>query len=159
MAPHSAYKLCTNTAESEEVIRHDFAFDPLLVLRLVKDKHFVVAALINLHYHGVVAAAVAVVRTAEEGHAALIVLPVVALLGDLVPAGDALEPIRVVELLRDVLAEGVTGPAKVATPALWIRITRVVSGVGPKQIAKETGLRGLLHSVSLVDLADLRDGR
>ena len=62
-------------------------------------------------------AAVAVVGCAEDGDDVLVVAPVVALHHQLVGASHQVELVGVVELLRDVLAEGVACTPGRDTPA------------------------------------------
>lgn len=67
--------------------------------------------LVDLHDRRLVAAAVAVVRCREDGDHVLVVAPAEAVHDQLVSPGDQRQPVRPVELLRDVLAEGVAAPS------------------------------------------------
>mmetsp|Transcript_44789 Transcript_44789/g.127911 ORF Transcript_44789/g.127911 Transcript_44789/m.127911 type:complete len:210 (-) Transcript_44789:233-862(-) len=72
--------------------------------------------------------------------------PIVALHDELVRAGDELQAVGVVELLGDVLAEGVAGPAGRDAPAA------AVVGVRPQQVAHGPLVRHLLDAVELPDV-------
>ena len=82
-------------------------------------------------------AAVAVVGGAEDGDHVLVVAPVVALHDQLVGPGDEGELVGVVELLGDVLAEGVARASRrnaPAAPVVW---------VGPEQVTHRPLMRHL----------------
>ena len=115
------------------------------------------APLVHLHDARVVAAPVAVVRTTEDRHTTLVVLPVVTLLRHLVTPSHELKPVRVVELSGDVSAECVPCATLVAAPTLGISVESVISWVRPQQVTQEPILGRLLYSVGLVDLLNLRD--
>lgn len=62
--------------------------------------------------------------------------------------GNAHEVVSVIELLRDVLAEGVTSTSGGDTP------TASVIRVGPEEITDRTFMRHFLNSVELFDLVE-----
>lgn len=66
-------------------------------------------------------------------------------------ACDARQVVRVVELLRDVLTEGVAGTARGNAP------TTSVIGIGPKQVTDGSLVRRLLHAIELADLIECVD--
>lgn len=68
-------------------------------------------------------------------------------------SGDQLQAVGVIELFRDVLPEGVAGPAgRDAPPAPII-------GVGPKQVAHGAFVGHFLDSVQLPNVIQGVDGR
>ena len=75
---------------------------------------------INLHNGRLVAAAVAVVGGAEDGDDVLLVTPVVAVHHQLVGARHKCEAVVVIELLGDVLPEGVPGTTRRYAPTASI---------------------------------------
>ena len=93
--------------------------------------------LVDLEDRGLVAAAVAVVGSAEDGDCVAVVAPCVPFHGELVGAGDQHEPILLVKLLRYVLTKRVARtPGRDAPTAPLIRI-------GPEQVAHGTLMRDL----------------
>jgi hypothetical protein len=65
--------------------------------------------LINFHDCCFVAAPVAIVGCGEDSHDISLVGPIVAIHHQLMGSGDQLQVVGMVELLGDVLSEGVTG--------------------------------------------------
>lgn len=100
--------------------------------------------LIDLHHGGLVAAAIAVVRRGEDGHDIVVLTPVVTLHHELMSACDEREAVVVVELFRDVLAEGVAGTARRDSPAA------AIIGVGPEKVAHGTLVGDLLQGARKV---------
>ena len=87
---------------------------------------------VQLHDGRLVAASVAVVGRGEYGDDVPVVAPVVPLHDELVRPRDERQPVRVVERLGDVLAEGVAGAAGRDAPA------PAVVRIGPQKIAHRT---------------------
>lgn len=78
---------------------------------------------VQFHNGRLVAATVAIVGRAEYSHDVTIVTPVVAFHDQLMGPGDQSQPVRVIEGLRDVLAERVTGtPGRDAPSSAIVRI-------------------------------------
>ena len=115
------------------------------------DLQIILHELVNLHYRGLVATSVAVVRSGEDCHDITLVCPVVSVHDQLMRSGNSRQVIRVVELLRDVLAETIASTTRADTP------TTSVIGVGPEQVADWTFVRRLLHAVQLADLVKCVD--
>ena len=107
---------------------------------------------VDLHYRRLVAAPVAVVRSGKDRDDALIVLPLVPLHDELMRPGDEVEAVDVGELLGDVLAEGVAGPARRYAPAAS------VVGVGPDQVAHGSLVGDLLDAVEIPGMVEGVDG-
>ena len=95
----------------------------------MSDLQGVFQRVVQLHDGRLVAASVAVVGRGEDGDDVSVVAPVVALHDELVRPRDQRQPVRVVERLGDVLAEGVAGAARRDAPS------PAVVGVGPQKIA------------------------
>ena len=133
---------------SQEVIRCspvDVAQFVLLRRRLELQEG-VFHELVHLHHSGLVAASVAVVWSREHRDDVSVVGPVVAVHHKLMGSSDQLQVVRVVELLRDVLAERVAGTSRRDTPAASVVRVR------PKQIANGAFVRNLHESIELLDL-------
>ena len=84
--------------------------------------------LVNLQDGGLVAAAVAVVWSGKDGHGVLVVAPGETLHCQLMGTGNQHQPVIVVELLGDVLAERVAGAARANPPPeaiIWIRPDKI----------------------------------
>jgi hypothetical protein len=107
---------------------------------------------VDLHYRGLVAAPVAVVRSGKDRDDALIVLPLVSLHNELVCPGDEVQAVDVRELLGDVLAKGVAGPTRRYAPAAS------VVGVGPNQVAHGSLVGYLLDAVEVPGMVEGVDG-
>ena len=137
---------------SEEIIRGSLRNVGFLVSwRWVELEEGVFQVLVDLHDGRFVSASVAVVGRREDGHYVSLLAPVVAVHDQLVGPGDELQVVRVVELLRDVLAEGVAGSSRRNSPAA------PVVGVGPKQVAHGPLVRHFLHSGERLDLVERVD--
>ena len=85
--------------------------------RGVKHEEVVVHVLVNLHDTGLVRAAVAVIGRREYSDDMLIMTPVEAVHDELMRTRDQLQAIDVIELLRNILAEGVPSTSGGDTPA------------------------------------------
>eukprot|EP00401_Gymnodinium_catenatum_P017940 CAMPEP_0117606598 /NCGR_PEP_ID=MMETSP0784-20121206/79793_1 /TAXON_ID=39447 /ORGANISM="" /LENGTH=264 /DNA_ID=CAMNT_0005409681 /DNA_START=21 /DNA_END=816 /DNA_ORIENTATION=+ len=98
---------------SKEVVRHAANGVGLNLLhwRWVKLQEGVLQVLVDFHHGSLVAAPIAVVWRREDRDHVAVVAPVVTLHDKLVCAGDELQSVRMVELLRDVLAESIAGAA------------------------------------------------
>ena len=107
---------------------------------------------VKLHNSGLVATAVAVVGRGEDGHDVLLVAPVVAFHDELMSAGDEVEAVVVIELLRNVLPESVAGSSRGGTPA------GPVVGVGPEEVAHGAFVGHLLDSVELAYVVESING-
>ena len=114
--------------------------------RWVELKEIILHELVDLHYGGLVTAAVAVVRCGEDRHDIALVSPVVAVHDQLMSARNPRQVIGVVELLRDVLAEAIAGTTRGDAP------TAALIGVGPQQVADWAFVGSLLHAIKLTDL-------
>lgn len=97
----------------------------------------VLESIVELHDRRLVAAPVAVVGGAEDGHHVPVVAPVVAFHDQLMGARDERQPIGVVERLRDVLAERIARPARRDAPS------PAVVRVRPQQVTHRTLVRNL----------------
>ena len=95
----------------------------------LKDLQCIFHELVDFHDGGFVTASVAVVRCREHSHYISFMRPVVAIHHQLMGSWDQLQVIRVVELLRNVLAEGISSTSGWDTPAAS------VIRVWPKQVA------------------------
>mmetsp|Transcript_99434 Transcript_99434/g.256998 ORF Transcript_99434/g.256998 Transcript_99434/m.256998 type:complete len:343 (+) Transcript_99434:194-1222(+) len=126
--------------------------DLLLHGRRVELQERVLEVLVDLHDGGLVAAAVTVIRCGEDRDDVPVMAPVVALHHKLVRTSDQLQAIRVVELFRDVLAEGVACAARRDAPAA------AVVGVGPEQVAHGPLVGHFLDSVELADVVEGVEG-
>mmetsp|Transcript_123539 Transcript_123539/g.360766 ORF Transcript_123539/g.360766 Transcript_123539/m.360766 type:complete len:214 (-) Transcript_123539:283-924(-) len=102
--------------------------------------------LVDLHDSGLVTAAVAIVWSGENRHDVSVMAPVVALHHKLVCPRNELQAIGMVELLRDVLAEGVAGTAGRDAPAA------AVIRIRPKKVAHWSFMWHLLDPVQLADV-------
>jgi DNA-binding IscR family transcriptional regulator len=71
----------------------------------------------------------------------------------LMSAGDQFEIISVVELLWDILTEGVTSTSRRNTPAC------AIIRIWPQKVAHRALMRNFLHSVKLSDLVKAVQGR
>lgn len=146
---------CATGASSQEVIRgaqrdvRDFT----LTGSRVKLKEVVFHVFVDLHNGGLVSASVAVVGGGEHRDDVALMGPVVSVHHELMGSCDSSQVVGVVELLRDVLAEGVASTTGRDTP------TASVIGVGPQQIADWSFVRHFLHAVELSDLIEGVDGR
>ena len=112
----------------------------------VELEEIILHELVDLHYGGLVTAAVAVVRCGEDRHDIALVSPVVAVHDQLMSARNPRQVIGVVELLRDVLAEAIAGTTRGDAP------TAALIGVGPQQVADWAFVGSLLHAIKLTDL-------
>mmetsp|Transcript_1685 Transcript_1685/g.4987 ORF Transcript_1685/g.4987 Transcript_1685/m.4987 type:complete len:273 (+) Transcript_1685:109-927(+) len=142
---------------SQEVVGHALRTalgrDLLLNRRRVELQERVLQVLVDLHHGGLVAAAVAVVRGGEDRDDVTVMAPIVALHHQLMRPGDQLQPVGVVELLRDVLAEGVACTARRNAPAA------AVVRVRPEKVAHGALVRHLLDAVQLPDVVEGVEGR
>ena len=73
----------------------------------VELEEIILHELVDLHYGGLVTAAVAIVRCREDCDDITLVRPVVPVHDQLMRTRNSSQVVRVVELLGDVLAEGV----------------------------------------------------
>mmetsp|Transcript_61485 Transcript_61485/g.140589 ORF Transcript_61485/g.140589 Transcript_61485/m.140589 type:complete len:217 (+) Transcript_61485:95-745(+) len=112
----------------------------------IKLQERIFQVLVNLHDRGLVPTAVAVVGSREDGHGVAVVAPAIPLHDELVRTGDELEPVGVIELLRDVLPERVAGTARRDAP------TAPVVRIRPEQVAHGPLVGHLLNSVELPDV-------
>mmetsp|Transcript_33159 Transcript_33159/g.72296 ORF Transcript_33159/g.72296 Transcript_33159/m.72296 type:complete len:219 (+) Transcript_33159:322-978(+) len=102
--------------------------------------------LVDLHDCRLIATTVAVVGRGEDGDDVAVVAPIIAFHHKLMGTGDELEPISVVELLRNVLTECVARSARRYAPAATI------IGVRPKQVAHWALVGNFLDAVELPDV-------
>lgn len=86
-------------------------------------------------------------------------LPVEALLSDLVPSCYKVKAVCMIELLSNICAEGPSGATLIAGPAFRVRVVIVIRWVRPQQVTKESSLWRLLNSVVFVNLIYLFDVR
>jgi len=105
--------------------------------------------LIYFHDSCLIAASVAVVGRREDRDNVTLVTPIVTVHHELMSSSDSSKAVRVVELLRDVLAEGVAGATGGDAPAT------AIIGVRPEEIA-DGALVG--HFLDAVELSDLVQG-
>lgn len=92
--------------------------------------------------------------TGENGDNIALVGPIKAIHDHLMGPGDEIEIVLVVELGRDVGAEGVSGAAGGDIPA------GAFVGVGPDKVAQRAVVRHLLQPIKLADLVDgVEEGR
>lgn len=138
---------------SQEVVRCSAVDVAELVLfgRRVELQERVLHELVDFHDGRLVTATVAVVGRREDGDDIAVVRPVVAVHDELMGSGDELQVVRMVELLRDVLAERVAGTTRRDTPAAS------VIGVGPEEIADGTLVRNFHEAVELSNLVESVD--
>mmetsp|Transcript_19392 Transcript_19392/g.56728 ORF Transcript_19392/g.56728 Transcript_19392/m.56728 type:complete len:305 (+) Transcript_19392:329-1243(+) len=109
--------------------------------------------LIHLHDGRLIAAAVAVIGRREDGHDVHLVTPIVAVHDQLMGPADQIEAVLVIPLLRNVLAEGESGPAGADAPAApFVRIA-------PEEVAHGSLVGHLLHSIQLPHVIERIDGR
>ena len=99
---------------------------------LVLNLQIIFHELVDLHDGSLVSASVAVVGGREDSHYVALVGPVVSVHDQLMGPRDPREVVRVVELLRDVLAEGVAGTSWADAP------TASVIRVRPKKVANRS---------------------
>jgi len=104
--------------------------------------------LVHFHDGSLVTAAVAVVGSREDGDDVPFVGPVVPVHDKLVSPGYSYETIRMVEILRDVLAERVPCSSGGDTPAA------PVVRVRPEKVTDRSFMRHFLDSVQLLDLLE-----
>ena len=102
--------------------------------------------LVYLHYGGIVSTSVAVVWRRENCDHVALVCPVVTTHDQLMGAGDSLQVVRVIELLRDILSETIASSSWRDTP------TTSVIRVGPEQVADRSFVGCLLDTIQLSDL-------
>ena len=114
----------------------------------VKDQEVVVHVLIDLHDTCLICASVAVIGCREDSDDVLLVTPIEAIHHQLMCARDKLEVVHVVELLRDILSEGIPGTSGGNTPAC------AVIGVRPQEIAHGSLVGNFLHTVELPNLIE-----
>mmetsp|Transcript_48227 Transcript_48227/g.114762 ORF Transcript_48227/g.114762 Transcript_48227/m.114762 type:complete len:205 (+) Transcript_48227:163-777(+) len=107
-----------------------------------------VEALVQLHDRRLVPAAVAIVGRREEGQDPVCVLPLEPLHDELMGAHDELQRVVVVERLRDVLTEGVSGAARRDAPPVPIVRVR------PHQVADRPLVGDLDEAVQLLHVLD-----
>ena len=86
--------------------------------------------------------------TREDGHHVAVLRPVISLHNQLVSSCDQCEAVVVVERLRDVLSERVTGTSGGDTP------TTAVIGIGPQQIAHGAFVGHLLNPVQSANVVE-----
>ena len=91
----------------------------------VELQKFLVEVLVVLHDGGLVTTPVAVVGRAENSHHVAVVRPIVPIHDELVSAGNSVQFVCVVELLRDVLPKNVSCAARRDAP------TASIVGIGP----------------------------
>ena len=115
------------------------------------DLQIIFHELINLHYCCLVSASITVVGRREYRHNVPLVRPVVSIHDQLMRSRDPCQAIRVVELLRDVLAETVTSASRTDAP------TTSVIRVRPQEITDWSLVRCLLDSIKLADLVQCID--
>eukprot|EP01136_Pigoraptor_vietnamica_P039277 Opistho-1_new@9865 len=121
--------------------------------RRIKLKEGVLQVVVELHDGRLIAAAVAVVRRAEDRHDIPVVAPVVTLHDKLVGARHECKAVIVVERLRNVLAERVAGAARRNAPAA------PVVGIGPEKVAHGTLVGDLLDAIKRPNVVERVDGR
>eukprot|EP00413_Alexandrium_margalefii_P036570 CAMPEP_0204599318 /NCGR_PEP_ID=MMETSP0661-20131031/54758_1 /ASSEMBLY_ACC=CAM_ASM_000606 /TAXON_ID=109239 /ORGANISM="Alexandrium margalefi, Strain AMGDE01CS-322" /LENGTH=341 /DNA_ID=CAMNT_0051610033 /DNA_START=99 /DNA_END=1121 /DNA_ORIENTATION=+ len=121
--------------------------------RCVKLPEGALCGLVHVHDGSPVAVDVAVVGGGEDRDEVLGVSPLVAVRHDLVPAGDQLEAVGVVELLGHVLPELEAGASRGVAPARGVRRVR------PQQVADRPLVRHLLDAVEVPDVVEGRQAR
>ena len=109
--------------------------------------------LIDFHNSGLVAASEAIVGCREDSHDVALVTPVVSVHDELMGTGNSLQAICLVELLGDVLAEGVARTARRDAP------TAAVIGVRPQQVANGALVGHFLNAIKLPNLIESVNGR
>ena len=119
----------------------------------VELEEIILDELVNLHYGGFVTASVAVVGCGENRDDVALVCPVVSVHDKLMRTCDSSQAVRVVELLRDVLSEGVTSASGRDTP------TTTVIGVRPEQVTDGALVGGLLDAIELTNLVKCINAR
>jgi len=118
----------------------------------VKLQEGVLEVLIDFHNRRLVPTAVTVVGGTENRYHVLLVCPIVAFHDQLVSPGNESESVVMVELLRNILAEGVARPTGIDTPpAPLIRIR-------PQKVAHRALVRNLLDTVLVHDVVQSIDG-
>lgn len=120
--------------------------------RRIKLQETVLQLFTDLHDSSLVATPVTVVRGTEDGDYVAVVTPVVSLHHKLMRARHEGQTIDVIELLGDVLSEGVACASRRNTPAASIIRIR------PQQIAHGPLVRHFLYSVLLHDMVEGVDG-
>jgi len=119
----------------------------------VELEEIILDELVNLHYGGLVTASVAVVGCGENRDDVALVSPVVPVHDKLMRTCDSSQAVRVVELLRDVLSEGVTSASGRDTP------TTTVIGVRPEQVTDGALVGSLLDAIELANLVKCINAR
>mmetsp|Transcript_96302 Transcript_96302/g.171084 ORF Transcript_96302/g.171084 Transcript_96302/m.171084 type:complete len:257 (+) Transcript_96302:63-833(+) len=109
--------------------------------------------LIDLHHGRLVPTPVAVVGRGEDCHHIPVVAPIVALHDKLMSACNELEAIGMIELLRNVLSEGVACTAWRNSPAAS------VVRIGPQKVTHRSFVWNFLYSVQLTDVVQGVQGR
>jgi len=111
--------------------------------RRVELEEHVGHGLIQLHDGGLIAASVAIVGSAEDGYNVLFMAPIIAFHYKLMCTGDQSQTVNVVEMLRDVLAEGVA-----STSRRWSESNSVVR-IRPQQITHGTVVWHFSYAIEL----------
>mmetsp|Transcript_28058 Transcript_28058/g.63438 ORF Transcript_28058/g.63438 Transcript_28058/m.63438 type:complete len:212 (+) Transcript_28058:167-802(+) len=114
--------------------------------RRVKLNEFRMHVFVDLHDRGLVPASVAVVGRAEQSDYRVLVRPVVSLHDQLMCSDNKLEAVDVVEMLRNILSEGVSCSSRADSPS------NPVVRVAPHQIADGTFMGNFLESLELLHL-------
>lgn len=119
---------CPTLSYSQEVVWRAQADvrDLGLARSRVELEEIILDELVDLHYGSLVSASVAVVGSREDCDDVALVSPVVSVHDQLMGTCDSGQPVRVVELLGDILTERVTSSSGGDTP------TTAVIGIRPQ---------------------------
>jgi hypothetical protein len=99
-----------------------------------------------------ITATITIVGSAKNGHYVPVMAPIVSIHDELMSAGHKSQAIAVVERLRDILTERVTGTSGRDSPSA------AVVGVGPEEIAHGSFVGNFLEAIESPDVVEGVDG-
>jgi len=121
--------------------------------RWVKLEEGILESIVQLHDGSLITTAIAVVGSGEYCDDISVMRPIVPLHNQLMSPGNQGQSIRVVECLRYVLSEGVSGTTRRDAPAATI------VGIRPEEVAHRALMWNLLESVQSPDVVQGVDAR